>query len=71
MPVRRVFLNANVIIEAFRISAWPELSQGHWLETVQTCEAEAQTGSTLKFGYVKVDAQALRAGLRGAHPVGL
>jgi hypothetical protein len=70
MPVRRVFMDANVIIEAYRISAWPELSKGCWLETVQECEKEALTGSTVKFGYVSVDAKALRAGLHESHLVG-
>lgn len=70
MPVRRVFLDANVIIEAFRISVWSELAQGHWCEAVQECEKEALTGSSLKFGYVPVNAQALRAGLKESYPVG-
>ena len=70
MTVRRVFLDANVIIEAFRISVWPELAQGCLLETVHECEKEAQTGSTTIHGYVKVDAQALRAGLQQSHTVG-
>jgi hypothetical protein len=70
MTVRRVFMDANVIIEAFRISAWPELSKGCWLETVQECEKEALTGGTAKFGYIPVDASALRAGLRQSHLVG-
>jgi hypothetical protein len=70
MHVRRVFLDANVIIEAFRISAWSEFSQGCLLETVQECEKEALTGSTTACGRVEVDAHALRAGLRHSHAVG-
>lgn len=69
MAARRVFLDANVIIEAFRISVWPELSQGHALETVHECESEALTGQVPGKPVVRVDAQALRAGLRHSHPV--
>lgn len=70
MAQRRVFLDANVIIEAFRISVWPELSQGCWLETVEKCEEESLTGGITSPQSVRVDAQALRAGLRRYHPVG-
>jgi len=63
-------MDANAIIEAFRISAWSELAQGCWLETVHECEKEAQTGSTTNYGYVQVDSQALRTGLRQSHLVG-
>lgn len=70
MSERRVFLDANVIIEAFRISAWSELSKGYGLETVQECEKEALTGETTHSGYVVVDPKALRAGLRQSHLVG-
>jgi hypothetical protein len=67
---RRVFLDANVIIEAFRISVWAELSGGCHLETVQECEKEALTGRTDLYGHVAVDAAALRAGLKACHLVG-
>lgn len=69
MTKRRVFLDANVIIEAFRISVWPELSQGCWLETVHECEKESLTGGTTSSKSVRVDAQALRAGLKHSHLV--
>lgn len=71
MAERRVFLDANVIIEAFRISVWSELSQARALETVHECEREALTGGITKAGKpsVRVDAQALRAGLKCSHPV--
>ncbi len=67
MSERRVFLDANVIIEAFRINVWPELSRRWWLETVQECEREALTGRTDIFGRVPVDAHALRSGLRESY----
>lgn len=70
MATRRVFLDANVIIETFRIAAWPELSQGCRLETVHECESESLTGSTTNHGYVQIDGQALRSGLQCSHPVG-
>lgn len=70
MAPRRVFIDANVIIEAFRIGAWPELSQGCHLETVHECESEALTGSTTTHGYVQIDPKALQTGLQCSHPVG-
>jgi hypothetical protein len=64
------FLDANIIIEAFRIGVWPELSRGCWLETVQECEQEALTGNSARSGRVAVDPQALRSGLKASHVVG-
>jgi hypothetical protein len=69
MAQRRVFLDANVIIEAFRISVWPELSKGCWLETVEECERESLTGGITSPRSVQVDAKALSLGLRQSHPV--
>lgn len=69
MSAQRVFLDANVIIEAFRISAWTELSKAYCLETIQECESEALTGDTSRFGFVAVDASSLKNGLRHSHPV--
>lgn len=68
MP-RRVFLDANVIIECFRIGVWSELSHTHWLETVQECEREALTGENSQAGRVQVDPVQLRAGLKASHLV--
>lgn len=70
MKKRWVFLDANAIIEAFRINVWAELSEGFHLETVEECEREALTGRTDRFNRVEVDATRLRAGLRASHPVG-
>lgn len=67
---RRVFLDANVIIEAFRVSVWTELSSGFHVETVEECEKEALTGRTDIYGRVAVSAAALRAGLKASHLVG-
>lgn len=69
MAPRRIFLDANVIIESFRISVWTELSNGHHLETVEMCEREALTGQTTGYARVAVDAAALKAGLKASHIV--
>ena len=69
MAARRVFLDANVIIEAFRISVWSELSKGHDLETVHECESETLTGEVFGRPRVRVDANTLKAGLKASHPV--
>lgn len=63
----RVFLDANVIIEAFRIDVWGELARGLHLETVEMCEREALTGETTAYGRVFVDANHLAAGLASSH----
>ncbi|SEK66400.1 hypothetical protein SAMN05216359_102598 [Roseateles sp. YR242] len=69
MVERRVFLDANVIIEAFRVSVWSELSKRHHLETVQMCERESLTGQTTRYGKVAVASAALQAGLKASHDV--
>jgi hypothetical protein len=69
MVQRRIFLDANVIIESFRISVWTELSNGHYLETVEMCEREALTGQTTSDDRVTVDSATLRAGLKASHIV--
>lgn len=67
--MRTVYLDANVIIEAFRIGVWPELSKGHHLETVEMCVREALTGETSHHGRVPVDPKALNAGFKQVHLV--
>lgn len=66
---QRVFLDANVIIEAFRIGVWTELSQAWCLETVEKCEEEALTGDSSRAGRVSVDPKLLRAGFNVVHAV--
>lgn len=67
---QRVFLDANVIIEAFRIAVWTDLSQSWALETVQKCEDEALAGDSTRPGRVTVNPTVLRAGFKAVHPVG-
>jgi predicted nucleic acid-binding protein len=46
MAKTRVFVDTNIVIEAFRISIWNSVTARFALETVDTCVAEAQTGSS-------------------------
>lgn len=69
MAARRVFLDANVIIEAFRIGVWRELARQHHLETVQMCERESLTGQTTTYGKVDVQSAELLDGLKASHDV--
>jgi hypothetical protein len=69
MRGQRVFLDANVIIEAFRIGVWTEFSQAWCLETVEKCEEEALTGDSSRAGRVSVDPKLLRAGFNVVHAV--
>lgn len=69
MTQRKVLLDANVIIECFRIGAWAELAQGCWLETVEECYKEALTGDSSLPGRIAVDPIELQKGLRQIHKV--
>ncbi|WP_184294092.1 hypothetical protein [Roseateles terrae] len=62
-------MDANVIIEAFRVPVWQELSNGCLLETVEEVEREALTGDSGRHGRVIVDATAMRGGLQAVHGV--
>ena len=65
----RVFIDTNVIFEAFRINCWTALSQRYDLETVEACVIETQQGNPNKPGYIPVPLTALRGGLSQAHTV--
>lgn len=70
MAKQLVFLDANVIIEAFRIGVWPELAAGWQLETVEKCVEEALTGDSSRADRVAVDGAQLVSGLHHVHAVG-
>jgi hypothetical protein len=39
-----VLVDTNVILESHRIGAWPALTGGYPVETVEDCVTETQTG---------------------------
>jgi hypothetical protein len=63
MVERRVFIDTNIAIECFRISAWRELTHAFTVETVEMVVTEALTGDTSKPGRVNVDRASLINGL--------
>ena len=65
----RVFLDTNVLIEAFRIGIWPIIGQNFSLETVEKCIEEALTGDPGSRGYVRIDPKRLKGGLHCIHRV--
>lgn len=64
-----LLVDTNIIIEAFRTRCWKALCGHFSVETVESCYAEALTGDPLRPGYVSVDAQELRSGLKARHAV--
>lgn len=68
-PGTVVFVDANVIIESHRISAWRVMAGGYRIETVEDCVTETQTGFQLRREEQKIDLCELRESLSGEHSV--
>lgn len=64
-----VLVDTNVIIEAFRTRCWNAVNAHFSVETVEKCYEEALTGDPLRPGYVSIDSEQLRRGLRERHGV--
>ncbi len=64
---RVVLVDTNVIIEAFRVRCWNPVTAHFSVETVEKCYEEALTGDPARPGYVEVDPEQLRRGLRARH----
>lgn len=64
-----VLVDTNIIIEAFRVRCWKAITSHYVVETVEKCYEEALTGDPLRPGYVKVDPEEFRKGLRNRHNV--
>ena len=69
MARQRVFVDTNVIIEAFRTHCWSAICGRYSVETVASVVAEALAGDPGEPGYVVVDEDPLRAGLSKVHDV--
>lgn len=65
----RVFVDTNVILEAFRIGCWSVLTSAFSIETVEKCVEEALTGDPTDPRRVAVDRETLVGGLAARHPV--
>ena len=70
MPKVRVFVDTNIILEAFRTGCWPVICHQYAIETVEKCVEEALTGDPTDTRRIPVDHDVLVAGLAGRHAVG-
>ncbi|MBX4954750.1 hypothetical protein [Rhizobium lentis] len=64
-----VFVDANVIIECYRIGGWKALSGGYELSTVVKCVEETQTGLQNRDPETWIDQKELVESLAAVHPV--
>lgn len=69
MPKPRVFIDTNVILEAFRIGCWAAVCEHFAVETVEKCIEEALTGNSNAPGRVDIPPEALVTGLAARHAV--
>lgn len=69
MAKQRVFVDTNIILEAFRTGCWSTITTRFSIETVDKCVEEALTGDPDEPGRVDVDPDHLRAQLSGRHQV--
>jgi hypothetical protein len=70
MAKDRVFVDTNVILEAFRTGCWAAICERYAVETVEKCIEEALTGDPTEPGRVDVPAEDLIKGLAARHAVG-
>ena len=70
MAKTRVFIDTNIIIEAFRTGCWTAVCNKFDIETVDKCIEEVLTGNPDDPGHVHIDRDALLEGLAGRHQVG-
>jgi hypothetical protein len=69
MSKPRIFVDTNVIIEAFRCNAWKELCCRFAVETVEKCYQESLAGNPEHPEYEPVDRDQLGKGLARIHHV--
>lgn len=69
MTKPRVFVDTNVILEAFRIGCWAAICEHFAIETVEKCIEEALTGDPTEPGRVDVPSDELVGGLAARHAV--
>lgn len=69
MSKPRVFVDTNVILEAFRTNTWKAICHNFAIETVEKCVEETLTGNQLNPRYTPVDRKILIEGLTACHQV--
>lgn len=69
MPKPRVFVDTNVILEAFRTGCWAAICEHFAIETVEKCIEEALTGDPNEPERIDVPSEELFDGLTARHAV--
>lgn len=69
MTKPRVFVDTNVILEAFRTGCWSAICEHFEIETVEKCIEEAQTGDSAEPGRINVPSDEFVDGLSARHVV--
>lgn len=64
---KRVFVDTNIIIEAFRINCWMSLCSSYAIETVEKCIEEARTGNPETHNHIKINDEKLYKGFADRH----
>src|SRR5262249_37172699 len=64
-----VLVDTNVIIEAWRTSAWRALANGYVVETVEDCVVETQTRQQRRSPAKQINDRQLRSFLKAIHSV--
>lgn len=62
-------MDTNAILEAHRTGSWRALRGGHWLETVEACVIETQTGAQNRRPEQRIEEAELHADLKAIHAV--
>lgn len=69
MTKRRVFVDTNVILEAFRTGCWAIICEHFAIETVEKCIEEALTGDPNDLDRIDIPSKELFDGLTARHAV--
>ena len=68
-PEKPILVDTNAIIEAHRVRGWPALAGSYYIETVEDCVTETQTGFQNRPPEQQIDAQTLCSSLGEVHSV--
>jgi len=67
MSKTRIFVDTNIILEAFRINCWNALCQKYTIETVEKCIEESLSGNPNNPQHIPVKRKNLVKGLTAIH----
>lgn len=64
VPTDEHYIDTNVVIECYRVGCWKALGSNYQLATVDKVIEECATGAGRREGYVQVDIDELKKGIR-------